>query len=470
MKVIRKISLLLLAAMTPYALFAQNDSVLKFSLKEAQQYAIQNFYVSKNAKLDIEKANKVVQETRAIGLPQINVGSAFQYTPTLSSIVSEFSSLGNLGTWMYNVDHYINTQDPNNQAFGHIPDPGPVKQVDPFDLKWTLNGTFTASQLIFNGSYLVALQSVKVYKNLSDLSWSKSVEDVSESVKNCYFNVLLVRENKMILDSTYQNMLKTLSEVKAIQKQGMIDLTDVDQMQLTVTNIKTSLDYITRMSEISEKLFKIQLGVNIESKVFLTDSLRPLVNTMAYENLILADFILDNNVNYKMLDTQVKASELLLKLKKSEFLPVLSGYYQYYKEFNPNAISFNPPHVFGASLSVPIFASGSKIARVSQAKIDLIKAENNRDQLANAIKLDYYNSKSALISAHDKYDAATQNLELAKRIFNNSLIKYSNGLITSIELTQTQNQYLSAQSNYYASLQELISETNKLEKLLSKTE
>lgn len=467
MKVVRLINLLLLAIPMPLGLKAQSDTVMNFTLKEAQEYAVLNFYGTKNAQLDIEKAKKVVQETRAIGLPQLNVGSSFQYTPKISPTVEQFSSLGNLGLWMYNADSYLNTLQPDG-TFGHIPDPGEPKVVNPNDLKWSLSGTVTASQLIFNGSYLVGLQSAKVYKSLSELNSTKSVQDLTESVSNAYFNVLLARENLMILDSTYKNMSRILYETNEIGKQGLIEATDVDQMQITVTNIKTSLDFMTRMTDIAEKLFKIQLGMSIESLVVLSDSLRPLVNSLAYENIILADFVLDNTIDYKMLDTQVKVTELLLKLRKSEFLPVMSAYYQYYKEFNENAFSFTPPHVIGASLSIPIFASGSKVARVSQAKIDLMKAENSRDQLANAIKLDYYNSKTVLIAAHEKYISATQNLELAKKIFNNSVIKYSNGLISSTDLTLLQNQYLTAQSNYYSSLQELVSATNKLEKLLTK--
>jgi outer membrane protein len=470
MKVIRIICFLLLLAKAPFGLFAQSDSVMRFSLKEAQDYAIQNFYVSKNAKLDIEKAKKVVMETRAIGLPQISVSGSYQYTPTVSPIAEQFSGLGNLGPWMYSVDSYIHSIDPGNNNFGHITDPGPPEQIDPKDLKWSFSGSLTASQLIFNGSYLVALQSVKVYKRLSELSLSKSEIDVSEAVKNAYLNVLIARENKAILDSTYNNMVKTLTELKAIGKQGLIDMTDVDQMQLTVTNIKTSLDFVTRMSDIAEKLFIMQLGANIDTHVILSDSLAQFVNEQAYDNLLLADFVLDNNVDYKMLNTNVKAQELLLKLKKSEYLPVIAGYYQYYNEFNDKAFSINPPHVIGATVSIPIFASGSKLAKVSQAKIDLMKAQNNSEQLANAIKLDYYNSRSALIAARDNYASSTQNLELAKKILKNSNIKYSNGLISSTDLTQIQNQYLTAQSNYFSSLQGLVVATNKLEKLLSKSE
>jgi outer membrane protein TolC len=279
--------------------------------------------------------------------------------------------------------------------------------------------------------------------------------------------VLIARENLQILDSTYQNMLKVNADMKAFAKQGLIDQTDADQMELTVTSLKTTLDYVTRMADVAEKYLKIQLGLDINAKMELAENLNQLMNTIAIENLIVADFVLENNVDYQMLATSEKSAELLLKLNKTNYLPTVAGFYQYYKEFNDNAFSFTPPHVLGVNVSIPIFTSGSNAAKVSQAKIDLLKAQETKNQLSNALKLDFYNSKSQLMAAKDKYDANTKNMALAKKIYNNSLEKYKLGMISSTDLTQVQNQYLQVQTNYYTSLQELIAASDKLEKLLT---
>jgi outer membrane protein TolC len=201
--------------------------------------------------------------------------------------------------------------------------------------------------------------------------------------------------------------------------------------------------------------------------VVLTDNLAPIIEGITIEKLIATDFVLENNVNYKMLDTQVKASQLILKLRKSEFLPDIAAYYQYQKEFNDKAFSFTPPHVIGVQMNIPIFGSGQKLAKVSQAKIEVRKAENTKIQMANTLKLDYFNSKSALLNAYDKYATESVNIKLAKKIYDKALIKYTNGVISGTDLSQIQNQYLTAQSNYYQALQELISSKNKLEKVLS---
>jgi outer membrane protein TolC len=189
---------------------------------------------------------------------------------------------------------------------------------------------------------------------------------------------------------------------------------------------------------------------------------------MSYEKILLADFIVDDNINYKMLDAQVKANTLILKLHESEFLPDLSAFYQGEKLFNPNAIAFSAPSTIGVTLNIPIFSSGARMSRVAQAKLDLIKSENTRDQNADAIRIDFYSSKAALQNALDNYHTQSSNIVLSKKIYDRALIKYTNGVISSIDLTTIQNQYLTAQSNYYNAIQTLVASKNKLEKMLTK--
>lgn len=326
----------------------------------------------------------------------------------------------------------------------------------------------TVSQLIFSGSYIVGLQAAKVYRSLSELSKVKSAQDVLESVSNSYFTILVARENAVILDSTYQNLLRTFNEMTQMNIQGFVEETDVDQIKITLTNVKSSLDMIKRQVDIADKLLKIQLGIGFDQPVELTDSLPDLITAMTYDQILAAELVLDDNVSYQMLDAQVKSSELILKLRRSESLPTISAFYQHQELLNNNSISFNPPDVIGLSVSIPIFSSGGRWSRIKQAKMDLHKSINTRDQSADMLRLEYYQSKSALVTAKDKYESDKSNLELAKKIYDRSLIKFQNGMLSSTDLTQVQNQYLNAQSTYYQSLQTVISEKNKLEKILTK--
>lgn len=456
MKIFRFLFYGTLLTIFPATIGAQeNKGPISLSLKQAQEYALQNNKSILNADLDVEAAKKKVWETTTMGLPQVNAAISSSYILTMPAFFEQFLRPG--------IEMQVDPSEPDreNKVNDLL-----QKSLDSMRFSGTLD--LTVSQLIFSGSYLVGLQASKVYRSLSELNKVKSVQDIMESVSNSYFMVLVAKENAMLLDSTKVNVEKTLNEISAMYKQGFMEETDVDQLHITLTNLKSSIDLVKRQTDIAEKLLKIQLGIDLDQPLVLTDALPELIASLTYDQLLLADLVLDQNVSYQMLDAQVKSSQLMLKLRKSETLPTIAAFYQHQELLNKNSISFTPPDLIGLTVNIPIFSSGERWSKIKQAKMELQKSVNSKDQASQMLRLDFYQSKSNLLAAKEKFQSDKSNLELSKKIYNRSLIKFQNGMLSSLELTQAQNQYLSAQSTYYQSLQSLISEKNKLEKILTK--
>ena len=61
-------------------------------------------------------------------------------------------------------------------------------------------------------------------------------------------------------------------------------------------------------------------------------------------------------------------------------------------------------------------------------------------------------------------DLEKENLKLAQRIKNNTEVKFKEGLASSLELTQAQNQELSTQGSSISSMFELINAKAELDK------
>jgi outer membrane protein TolC len=95
------------------------------------------------------------------------------------------------------------------------------------------------------------------------------------------------------------------------------------------------------------------------------------------------------------------------------------------------------------------------------------KALNLKNQVSDGLKVSYEQNKSNYISALNKYNTTKDNLNLADKIYKRSLIKYNEGILSSLELTQAQNQFLQSQTNYYSSIIELTSAKAALEKILT---
>jgi len=447
-------------------IIALQSGAQSFSLKEAQEYALKNSPLIKNANIDLVSAKQKIWETTAIGLPQVNGKLSGSYQLTVPENIKAFSGLSNLGSWMYGADQALYGLTGNNPNFGHITMPEPTEPASDEDLKWGLTFDVTVTQIVFSGAYLVGLQTSKTFKQLSEVNITKSENDLIESITNAYFLCVIAQENKIVIDSIYKATEKIFNEMKETHKEGFLEETDVDQMQVTLINIKNTKEMIDRQCEVALNLLKFQMGMELKTQIQLKDKTDDLIGQLNIEVLMQKNLNIEKQVDYRLLSVQEKMANLNVKYQKSMFLPDVAVFYNHQENFNDKSFSFTPPDMLGLSVSVPIFSSGQRIAKVKQANLDLLKLKNGKQQLSLALQVQFSDSQSAFITSMNKYQTNKMSRDLAFKIYDKSIIKFKEGLISSFELTQAQNQYLQAQSNYFTSIIEMSSSYSKLEKLL----
>jgi outer membrane protein len=429
--------LLLLAVFLAGALSSMAQESYQLSLQDALDMAFDNNTNVLNSKIDLEIAQKKIKETIAIGLPHIDGKSGFTYYPKVPSLPASFF-------------------DPNAA-------PGDMIELG---VKQNVVTDFTVSQLIFNGAYFVGLQATKVYYDLSLHNDEKTRLDVNENVINTYHMIQLSEESINILQQNLDNINKTKHEINEMNKQGFVEKTDVDQLEVTANGIRNTIDQVKSNLEMSYRLLKIQTGIDETSSVQLSDT------TESYEtltNLSLAlikePFILENNIDYKLTETSKKIAQLNYKLEKSYFLPVISGYYNRTIKLKSPLFDFAPKDVIGINLSLPIFSSGQRLHTVAQKKLAVEKAENTRILVSKSLFMQANQLQSDLRIKLERYQNQKISKELSDNIYQRTLEKYKQGMATSLDLMNSQNQYLTNLTNYYQDLFDLQGAMLKLEKL-----
>jgi outer membrane protein TolC len=437
-----------------------------FSLEEAQKFALTNSPAIKNSNIDLEIAKKKIWEMTATGLPQVSAKVGASYMPVLPDLYSEFSGLKSLPAWMYAADQALHNSNPDNQVFGYAKKSDPSPAVSTNDMKWGATTDITASQLLFSGAYIVGLQSTKAFKEISELAITKSTKDLSESVSNAYHLVLVMQENKNIMDSIFLQTQKTEKEMEAMYKSGFIEQTAVDQIKLTVNNLKNTLTVMDNQVKVSKNLLRFQIGLDMSIDIVLTEKLDNLLNQNIQLALLSNDLNINKNIDFQLVQNTTKLNVLQLKFQKATLLPDVAAFYQYDHQFNKNAMTFTPAHVLGASVNIPIFGSGAKISRINQAKLSVEKSKNTEFQVSQSLQLAFSQAKTSYGSAIDKLDANKENLELSKRIYDKTLIKFKSGVSSSMELTQAQAQLLQSETTYYSTVIELVNAKNALDKII----
>jgi outer membrane protein len=451
----KKQFVIIILILTPFLLLAQSVEKNSFTLAQAQAYALENSVNVKNATLDTEIAKKKVWETTAIGLPQVSGGVDYQNTFTVPEM-----SLGGYVDWQ--------AMDPMTPV---VPADVLANYVmgDPIELGVAQNVTWniTVSQLIFSGEYIVGLQAAKTYRQISELSVIKTEIELKKLISETYVLVQVLTENKNLIAESLTNTEKLLEEMQATNKAGLLDKTSVDQFQLTVYNLTNALSSLEKQVETMHLLLKYQMGMDINQEIELTESAEDILFRVDGEHLLLQEFSIGNHIDYQILETQEKITTLSLKREKATILPTLSAFYQHQEQVETASFSFFSPDMIGVSLSIPLFSSGGRYSKIQQSKLELIKIQNTKADVESALNMQVVQNKNSFITAQEKHLLEKRNLELAKTIYENTLIMFRNGSASSLEVTQAQNQMLTSQTNYYNSIMELLQAKNNLDKALN---
>lgn len=441
-----KNKLVLIAFLATYSLFSQENKQ-QFTLQEAIDYALINNRSAKNAVRDIEAAEKQKWETTASGLPQID--AAIDYTNWIKQQVALLPAEIAGGT------------------------PGTFVPVQ-FSPKQNLNAIATLNQLLFDGSYIVGLQSAKVYLEISENAKIKTDLEVRNAVINAYGNVLLAEENLKIVNKNIDVLEKNLNETTKIYENGLTEEESVEQLQITLTGLENYLNNVERTKNIAYQLFNITLGIDLNEPTTLTDSLEVLTLQNISLDLLQADENIENSIDYQIAKNQEVSKELLLKLEKSTFLPRLSAFinggYSGFGEtfaFTTNNQAWYGSSLFGVNMSIPIFSSGMRSAATQRAQIDLDIAKEELTETEQQLKFQISAAKSDYQFAIEEYENKQQNLNLAERIEQKNQTKFFEGIASSFDLRQAQTQLYTAQQEYLQSMFNVITKKSELETILN---
>ncbi|WP_296318778.1 TolC family protein [Winogradskyella sp.] len=424
------------------------DIPSSFSLQEAIDYALENNRQAKNAARDIDAARKQKWETTATGLPQLDANISYQNNlkQQISLVPAEF--------------------------FGG--NPGEFQEVI-FGVQHNVNATATLNQLLFDGSYLVGLQSAKVFLEISQNAKEKTDLEIRKNVINAYGNVLLSEESVKILENNVAVLEKNLSETTKIYENGLEEQESVEQLQITLSNLRSNLNNANRLKGIAYQLFNITLGIEYNAATALTENLEDLaLKNITLESLNDEEDV-TSTIDYRIAANDKKSKELLLKLEKSKALPQLSaflngGYLGFGNEFtffdrDQEWAGFS---TLGLNLSVPLFSSGQRSAATQRAKINLEKSQEELTETEQRLNLQIETAKSNYRFAVEDYDNKKQNLALAERIENKNQIKFFEGIASSFELRQAQTQLYTAQQEFLQTMLDVINSKAELETITNK--
>lgn len=449
---------ILLAVFSIAAVNAQQQ----FGLQECLDYALQNSYQVRISEQGINLADAQIAETRSMGLPQINGSLSFTNNPAVQAVVApNFLTPVIIGTM--NQEGYATTSNPNDD-FGVIP--------LAFGIRNSAMASLSVSQLIFDGSYFVALQASKTYKELSEQELKENKIAVVESVSKAYYQVLINRERIRLIEANLERLDQVMKETKAMSEAGLVDKIDYNRVRVSFNNVRTNFEQTKRMLMIAEKNLKLQMGMNVEEEVEFTGEIRDVEIDLSIPEADLA-FKYEDRIEFTKNKTNLTLTQLDWKNNRAGYLPKLNananmGYNGGAEEFSN---VFNNDNWFefasvGVSLSIPIFDGLARNSRMQRNKAQIRQLELQRDMLKNSIDLEIEAAVLALENAMETLALQKENMELAEEVFESATARYRQGLGSNLEVTESDSSLKESQSNYFFALYDAVVAKIELKKAM----
>jgi outer membrane protein TolC len=424
---------------TPQSAFnvSNNTGVYRFSRKQCVTYALEHANSMKNALQDMVDAKYFTVENRAIGLPQLRGSFQVQDFP----VIPQTAIPANI----------FNPSEPPEKL-----------QLIALQTRSNAVGAIEASQLLFDGRYIIALRATRLYRDLyTKLAKRTEIETVN-LVSKAYYNVL-VNEHRLELFQTNRDRLtKILNDTKAQKDNGFAQQIDVDRLQVSLNNLETEYENTKRLVDLSRNLLKFQMGMPQEAVLELTDKVDS-ADALLGEADLAKQLDYDNRIEVSVSKTQIGLNRMDMLRYQAGYLPTLNAEARYSVAAfrntlgglgNRTDVASVWPNGFSWSirLDLPIFDGFLKHAQVQRAKVRIQKSENDLENLKQNLGLQHANARTNLTNALKQLEIQKRNQDLAGDVYRVAQARYKEGLGTNIELVEAEASYKTSQNNYVNAL------------------
>ena len=428
-------------AATKKAEVREVPATLNLSLAEAQDYAVETNRSLKNASLAVQKAYAQRWQTIASMLPSADMSWGFT------------SMMG------YEMEMRTGQKNPltGEEIVTKIPMPD--------------NGTLgiTASVGI-NGQAIVGALLNNVAIDMQKLNLQQSEDNLRANIKTSYASVLVLQNVVKLLESSLANIERMAEMTQRSVDVGAAEQTTADLIKVRANTLKNNINANLRSTQLALNALKVLLDVPANTELVLTSTLEDFLSAEAVLALLGNDFMLENNLNYQLLEKNVELAEKNVHMAGWAYGPTVALAYQYSKKDyfgEKSGFNMTPPNAISLNISMPLWSSGKRAAGVVEKKIALEEARNTFAETANNLGIQNEQLRYNLQNGYETYMNEKDNMEVTQRVFESTTNKFNQGAASNLDLVNASNDLITAQSSYVQAVLTLVNAQVELEKFLN---
>lgn len=398
------------------------DTLRNAGLAEVIAYTLKHQPAIRQAALDERIADKTIRGRLADWYPQINF--AFNYQRVIDLQYAVF----------------------NGEAV-------------PIGVLHTSSAQLTATQTLFNRDVLLASNTASKVRILADQNTAKTRIDATVNVTKAFYDLLATQQQINVNKESIRRLQKSLKDALSRYNAGVSDKTDYKRATILLANAEVALKSAEETLLFKEQYLKSLMGYPSGDELTLT------YDTLQMERDIDLDTLEDMNysyhIDYKLLTTQRELQDANVKYSYWGFLPTLSAFGGY----NLNYLNNEFPQLYekrfpysyvGATLTLPIFQGGKRVAKLKEQRYARERIDVALENLQNVIDTEYTRALSTYKSNLKNYHAQRENVALANEVYEVIELQYLNGVRSYLDVTIAESDLRTTRINYYNALYQVL--------------
>jgi outer membrane protein len=478
----RTIRVFLALALLPAALAAQRapataaPTPLRLSMEDAVRRALETGDEIRIARAQVQQARGQVTQAWASALPEIRGSLTYQRT-----FASVFSSSGSSGPTIgpfspdttapladrirYLEQQYNNTVPRGiSNLFSNLP----------FGRPNTYIAAITVNQTLFQGGKVGAgIRGAHAFERAAQATLDDTQEDLAYRVKLAYLNTLFARRMLEIAEATQAQVNEHLRTVTVNHRVGATGDYDLLRSQVESANQEPQVIASRNGRENAELELKRLINVPVDQPLELTAAVLTEADSLPEVDGVALDAEVPDRSSIAAAEANVEFRQQALRVFRGDAYPLLKFTMSYGGQAYPSGTfptysEFRKDWNASISLSMPLFDGFRNRGIVQQAQAELARAEAQASQTHEGVSIQVAEARSEMDRAHALVAARRQTVAQATRAYHLADVRYTNGIASSIEVSDSRLALQQARVNEAQSTRDYLVAMAGLERALGR--
>lgn len=434
---------------------ASAEKVKVLNLENSLQIAKKNNLTVQSAEQNLKSAEAQISTARAAMLPRLAANGNYTYFKDIQKSVIQAE--GGFG-------FPIPGEDMNEMST-----PGPDNEADLIELEFgahhNVQGAVNLTQPVFAwGRYYYGYQAAKLKYEAAQKELNAAYNKLRLDVYEAFYRVLIAQEFVKVAEQSVALVQKQLGIAQTSFDAGATTNFDVLRAKVQLAIMESQLIRAKNGVKTAQNAYKTLLNISLSEQISVEGSFEISEAEMQLDELIKLALEKRPEITQSQLNEQTGKKQL--SIAKTRNLPDLAFFSNYQISHSERLTQMNRIWSLGLQINIPIFDGFASRAVVKQSESVLKQLQLGTKQVMSAVEFEVRNAYLGLLEAKTLIDVQRETVAQAQESVRIATLRFENGMITTVELTDTQLALMQAKVNRLQAQHDYVVGLAKLEKAI----